>query len=101
VAGKVNQWNTNGNLGLVVGATYHEELKLLRNKYPDMPFLIPGVGKQGGDVEKTIRYGTNKKKEMAIINSSRGIIFAGKNENFADESRKEALSLKNEINKYR
>jgi orotidine-5'-phosphate decarboxylase len=59
------------------------------------------VGKQGGGVQITVKNGTNSNGEMAIINSSRGIIFAGNNENFSEISRNKALSLRNEINKYR
>ncbi len=102
VARKIHEWNTNNNCGAVVGATYPEELKTIRTILgEDIPILIPGVGKQGGDVEKTVRNGTNLKKEMALINSSREILFAGHQQDFAEQSRKKAESLRNEINKYR
>lgn len=102
VALKIKEWNSISDCGAVVGATYPNELKIIRNILGDqIPLLIPGIGKQGGDIEKTIKYGTNKKGEMAIINSSRGIIFSGKDENFAEQSRNSALSINNTINKYR
>jgi len=102
VANKIKDWNSYGNCGAVVGATYPDELKKIRSILgEDIPLLIPGVGKQGGDVEKTVRYGTNTDGEMAIINSSRGIIFAGDNEDFAEKARDVAFSLRNEINKFR
>ncbi len=102
VAKKIKEWNENDNCGAVVGATYPEELKTIRGILGDgMPILIPGIGKQGGDVEKTIKNGTNSKGKMAVINSSRGIIFAGDDEDFATVSRKKAISLRDEINKYR
>jgi len=102
VASKIKEWNSYGNCGAVVGATYPDELRMIRDILgDDIPLLIPGIGKQGGNVEKTVKYGTNKKGEMAIINSSRGIIFAGNDENFADSSRNSAFSLRNEMNKYR
>jgi orotidine 5'-phosphate decarboxylase subfamily 2 len=102
IAKKIKEWNIYGNCGAVVGATYPDELKEIRMILgEDIPILIPGVGKQGGDVEKTVKYGTNKKGEMAIINSSRGIIYAGKDENFTEESRNAAINLRDEINKYR
>ena len=102
VAEKIKNWNIYGNCGTVVGATYPSELKNIRKILgEDIVFLIPGIGKQGGDIEKTIKYGTNKDGNMAIINSSRGIIFASKDENFADEARNKAQYLKDEINKYR
>ena len=102
VAKKIKEWDENDNCGAVVGATYPDELKIIRTILGDnIPLLIPGVGKQGGDVKNTVKNGTNVKGEMAIINSSRGIIFAGSNENFSEVSRNKALSLRNEINKYR
>jgi orotidine 5'-phosphate decarboxylase subfamily 2 len=102
VAGKIKEWNKIGCCGAVVGATYPDELKKIRKILgDDIPLLIPGVGKQGGDVEKTVKYGVNKKGVNAIINSSRGIIFAGEDENFSSYSRKAADLLKDEINKYR
>ena len=102
VAEKIKQWNIYKNCGAVVGATYPNELKIIRDILgEDIPLLIPGIGKQGGDVEKTVKYGINKDGEMAIINSSRGIIFAGDDENFADEARNKASELRDEINKYR
>ena len=102
VAQKICEWNTRGNCGAVVGATYPQELKHIRNILGEsVPLLIPGVGKQGGDVEKTVKNGTNAKGEMVLINSSRGIIFAGRDEQFAQASRKAAEALKEEINRYR
>jgi len=102
VAEKIKEWNTYGNCGAVVGATYPDELKIIRGILgDDIPLLIPGVGTQGGDVEKTVKYGTNSKGEQAIINSSRGIIFAGNDETFAEKSRNAASFFRDEINKYR
>jgi orotidine 5'-phosphate decarboxylase subfamily 2 len=103
VASKIKQWNTyNNNCGAVVGATYPDELKIIRNMLgDDIPLLIPGIGKQGGVVEKTIKNGINSSGEMAVINSSRGIIYAGKGKDFAEESRKAAILLRDEINLHR
>jgi len=102
VANKIKDWNSYGNCGAVVGATYPDELKKIREILGEnIPLLIPGVGKQGGDVEKTIKYGTNKNSEMAVINSSRGIIFASDSKDFAKKSRDVALSLRDKINKHR
>jgi len=102
VADKIKEWNKFGNCGAVVGATYPAELKTIRNILgDDIIILIPGIGAQGGDVEKTIKYGTNKNKENAIINSSRGIIYASTNRGFSEASRKESIFLKDKINKYR
>ncbi|RLF31008.1 MAG: orotidine-5'-phosphate decarboxylase [Thermoplasmata archaeon] len=103
IAEKARKWNKySSNCGLVVGATYPTELKIIRETVgEDLPILIPGIGKQGGNIEKTVKNGTNSKGELAIINSSRSIIYASNNENFAKEARKKAISLKEEINKYR
>jgi len=67
--------NINDNIGLVVGATAPSEIRKIRNIAPNLPFLIPGIGAQGGDLEKSMQYGT--KNGIAIINISRGISFAG------------------------
>ena len=102
VAKKIKDWNYNNNCGAVVGATYIDELRTIREILgQDIPILIPGIGKQGGDIEKTVKFGTNKNGNMAIINSSRGIIFAGKDKNYAQKARAAALFLKSEIKKYR
>jgi orotidine-5'-phosphate decarboxylase len=101
VADKAQQWNTNGNIGLVVGATYPEELNLLRKQHPGMPFLIPGIGVQGGDVALTVKFGISPEGDMAVINSARQIIYASKGKDFAEAARRAAMSLRYEINKYR
>jgi len=101
VALKVSQWNTYGNIGLVIGATYPEELKLIRQNHPNMPFLIPGIGAQGGDLASAVRYGVNSKGEKAIINSSRQIIYASRGKDFAQSARRAATELRDQINYYR
>lgn len=102
VAEKITrEWNRNGNCMMVVGATYPEELAEIRKIAGDMTFLVPGVGAQGGDVEKTIKSGLNSQNSGLIISSSRGIIFASSGKDFAAAARIETEKLKNEINKYR
>jgi orotidine-5'-phosphate decarboxylase len=98
VAQKVNDWNKSGNLGLVVGATYPKELKTIRERYPLMPLLIPGVGAQGGGLEETVRYGADAKRERTVINSSRQILYASKGRDFAAAARKVAEDTRNKIN---
>jgi len=100
VALKASQWNRHGNIGLVVGATYPEELKLIRQSHPDMPILIPGIGAQGGDLELAVRYGTDRRGEKAIINSSRQIIYASGEPDFARAARQAATELRDHINQY-
>lgn len=103
IAEKIKEWNSEfGNCGVVVGATYPEELKKIRGILGEnVPFLIPGVGKQGGNVKKTVENGTNSKGLMAVINSSRGIIYAGKGKDFALKSREKTKQLRDVINIYR
>jgi len=100
VARKASQWNIHGNIGLVIGATYPEELRLIRNSHPDMPILIPGIGAQGGDLASVVRYGVDARGEKAIINSSRQIIYASRENNFAQAARRVASSLRDDINSY-
>ncbi len=69
-------WNQNGNCAVVVGATYPEELKKVREIIGDMPILIPGVGAQNGDLENAVKNGLNSQRQGIIIHSARGIIFA-------------------------
>jgi orotidine-5'-phosphate decarboxylase len=94
-------WNVNGNCGMVIGATYPSELAEVRAIAPDVPFLIPGIGAQGGEVEATVTAGKDSRGAGMIINSSRGIIFASKGQDFADAAHKAAEQLWTEINKYR
>jgi len=89
----------------VVGATYPEELRRVRQLCPQMPFLIPGIGAQGGDPASAVRYGVDARGEKAIISSSRQIIYAypgggGKGGDFAAAARGAALKLRDEINRY-
>jgi orotidine-5'-phosphate decarboxylase len=100
VAEKVNAWNTHGNLGLVLGATYPEELALIRKRYPEMPLLIPGVGAQGGELEQVVSNGVDAGRQRTIINSSRQILYASKGRDFAAAARREAASLRDKINQY-
>lgn len=88
-------WNRHGNLGLVAGATFPEELRRIRQLAgPDMLLLIPGVGAQGGTAEHAIRFGANAHGDNAIVNSSRGVLYA-------DDPRAAAEKLRDELNRYR
>jgi orotidine-5'-phosphate decarboxylase len=84
VAALADLWNEHGNVGLVVGATAPEELEELRTEVPDLPFLVPGVGAQGGDAEAAVTYGLAD--GVGLVNSSRGIIFAGEGAARDDEA---------------
>lgn len=94
-------WNVNRNCMVVVGATYPEEMKMVREIAPQLPFLVPGIGAQGGDVEETVKAGLDTEKRGMIINSSRGIIFASNGVDFAEKAGQEANKLREAINKYR
>lgn len=95
------KWNNHKNCGLVVGATYPAELAEVRRIVKNIPLLIPGVGAQGGDIKKTVLAGQDNKGGGLIINSSRGIIFASSERDFAEAARMEANKLKLQINKWR
>lgn len=95
------RWNYNNNVLLVIGATFPEELAEVRRICPDIPFLVPGVGAQGGDVQKVVENGRDSRGAGLVINSSRGIIYAGKDKDFADAARAATLELRNLINQFR
>ena len=101
VADAAASWNAHGNVGLVVGATAPDELEAIRARVPDLPFLVPGVGAQGGDVEAAVTHGLAD--GVGLINSSRGIIYAGEQSNapFDAAAGEAAKRLKREINRYR
>jgi orotidine-5'-phosphate decarboxylase len=101
VAAKAASWNQNGNVGLVVGATRPKELSAVRAAAPDLPFLIPGVGAQGGDLEASVREGTDTGGEQAVINSSRGILYASSGADFAEAARLETRKLRDAVNAVR
>ncbi|MBS0425848.1 MAG: orotidine-5'-phosphate decarboxylase [Proteobacteria bacterium] len=83
-------WNLNGQLGLVVGATYPEEIERVRVLAPTAPLLIPGVGAQGGDAVATVRAGWRPDAPI-VVNSSRAICYASSGDDFAAAARREAL----------
>ena len=100
VAQKAREWNVYGNIGLVVGATCPEDLKKVRSICPEMPFLIPGIGAQGGDLASAVKYGMDAKGERAIITVSRQIIYASRERDFAEAARITAEEMRNQINSY-
>jgi orotidine-5'-phosphate decarboxylase len=95
------KWNTNQNIGLVVGATHPRELKSIRKIVPEIPLLIPGIGKQGGDLKSAVRDGCDKNGQLAIINASRSIIYASSGKDFAEAARVEAKKMVEEMGTYR
>ncbi|MBN1833982.1 MAG: orotidine-5'-phosphate decarboxylase [Deltaproteobacteria bacterium] len=95
------EWNISNNILLVVGATFPEELKAIRSIVGEMPLLVPGIGAQGGDVERTVTNGKTQNGTGMIINSSRGIIYASQGDDFGEAARNAAKMLRDEINRWR
>ncbi len=87
---KLAEWNTNGNIGAVVGATQGDQLARIRNAYPQLPLLVPGIGAQGGSVED-VAAAVSSDGAPVIVNVSRDIIFSGFDEKFADKVREKAF----------
>lgn len=98
VAEKVAYWNKDDNCGLVVGATHPDQLKKIRQLACDMPLLIPGVGAQGGSLEKAASDGTNGFSKLAVINVSRSVLYASNGDDFAQRARQELQKLNGIIN---
>ncbi|MWV63292.1 orotidine-5'-phosphate decarboxylase [Halorubrum sp. JWXQ-INN 858] len=112
VAALADVWNANDNAGLVVGATAPEELAEVREIVPEIPFLVPGVGAQGGDAEAAVEHGLADHPgvdvDVGLVNSSRGIIFAGEGSSQPDDEATyfgaagdAAKRLKKRLNRYR
>lgn len=83
-------WSQLGECGLVVGATYPTELAEVRNVAPDVPFLVPGVGAQGGDAATVVEHGADSRRRGLIVSSSRAVLYASSGEDFAAAARAEA-----------
>lgn len=94
------EWNRHGNVCLVVGATWPEELRRVRDIVGEMPLLVPGIGAQGGDIAAVMAAGKTTRGGL-IINSSRAILYAGDGEDFAQRARAVAKTTRDEINRYR
>ena len=92
-------WNENANLMLVVGATFPREMAELRQAHPDLPFLVPGIGAQGGDLDAMLAAGLDARGAGLLINSARGIIYAGGGT--AGAIRAAAVELRGAINRQR
>jgi len=101
VAKKVKEWNVAGNAGLVVGATRPENIAAVRKNSGQMPFLIPGVGAQGGDLEKTLIAAEDGSKIPYLINASRSIVYAASGEDYAQQAGAAAKRLRDQINSCR
>jgi len=101
VARRAAVWNDrySADVGLVVGATYPDQLKRVRKVCPTLPILLPGVGAQAGEVEASVRAGVDADGGSLIVSSSRGIIYASSGEDFAERARNAALALQEQARK--
>jgi orotidine-5'-phosphate decarboxylase len=92
------RWNLNGQLGLVVGATYPAEIERVRSLAPTLPLLIPGIGAQGGDAAASVRAGWRgtalKTTGHIVVSSSRAVLYASSSDDFAQAARREALKTR-------
>ncbi len=97
VAALATKWNRRGNCGLVVGATHPGDLGLVREIAPDLPLLIPGIGAQGGDLEACLVELTRRPPAGLLINSSRGILYAGQGSDYGHHAAQAASQLNQTI----
>jgi orotidine-5'-phosphate decarboxylase len=95
------RWNESRQIGLVVGATYPDELARVRQIVGDMPLLVPGVGAQGGDIAAAVQAGRTGAGNGLLISSSRAILYASGGDDFADAAREAARQARDEINRWR
>ncbi|MEW6142522.1 MAG: orotidine-5'-phosphate decarboxylase [Chloroflexota bacterium] len=100
VARKALEWNKDGNIGLVAGATNPAELRHIREICPEMPILIPGIGAQSGDLGLTVKNGVDRATIRTIITVSRQVLYASAKSDFAEAARKVALELRSQINSH-
>jgi orotidine-5'-phosphate decarboxylase len=96
-----SRWNTRGNCALVVGATYPRDLARVRALTGDMPFLVPGVGAQGGDVQAVVSNGQTAAGDGLMVSSSRAILYAASDATWIEAARTATRTLRDQINQYR
>jgi orotidine-5'-phosphate decarboxylase len=101
VAEKAQSWDVHGNVGLVVGATYPDEMRRIRELCPDMPFLVPGIGAQEGELGASVRAGIDGRGRGLLVSASRGVTYASRGADFAQAARREAIRLRDAINRER
>lgn len=101
VAELARGWNRRGNVGLVVGATWPEQIERVRRLCPRMPLLLPGVGAQGGDLAQAVRAALDDEGGGFIISVSRQVLYASRGADYARAARGAAQALRDEINRQR
>ncbi len=98
VALRAREWNTHGNIGLVAGATWPDQIERMRELCPDMLLLVPGVGAQEGELEAAVQAAMDADGGGFLINAARGVLYASKGADYARAARKAALKLRSRIN---
>ena len=101
VARRARDWNEHGNVGLVFGATYPEQLAEGRTLCPDLPILVPGVGAQDGSLRDSVKAGLDAAGAGIIVNASRSVLYASRDGDYALAARAAAQRLRDEINRHR
>jgi orotidine-5'-phosphate decarboxylase len=96
-----SRWNSRGNCALVVGATYPRDLARVRALTGDMPFLVPGVGAQGGDVQSVVTNGQTAAGDGLMVSSSRAILYAASDDTWIEAARTATRTLRDQINRHR
>ena len=89
-----DRWSRHGDCGLVVGATYPDELARVREAAPDLPILVPGIGTQGGDPQSVVKSGARDDGRGLMVSSSRTILYASAGDDFADAARAAAIDAR-------
>ncbi len=92
-----NEWTKDGECGLVVGATYPDELRMVRKVAGELPILVPGMGFQGGDARSAVEAGTTSDGRGLMVSSSRAIIYASSGDDFAEAARQAALDSRSTL----
>ena len=95
------QWNGNGNCALVTGATWPQQLREIRAITGDLPFLVPGIGAQGGDVQAVVENAKTRDGSGLLISSSRAILYASRGDDYAEAAATAARALRDSINRFR
>jgi orotidine-5'-phosphate decarboxylase len=88
------EWSQHGECGLVVGATYPDELRAVRSTVGDLPILVPGIGAQGGDPQAVVDAGVTADGRGLMISSSRAILYASAGDDFAEAARRAAVEAR-------
>ncbi len=101
VAELAKGWNHHGNVGLVTGATYPNEMRQLRRICPDIPFLVPGIGSQAGDLESAVLAGLDARGGGIVVNAARSVLYASAGPDFAEAARGAAETLRAAIEQHR